>query len=49
MIPIRDNVPRRSTPFVTWAIIAVNAVVFLYELALPPGEVQRLFYRRQEE
>jgi membrane associated rhomboid family serine protease len=44
MIPIRDNVPRRTTPYVTWAIIAVNALAFLYELALPPEEVQRLFY-----
>jgi membrane associated rhomboid family serine protease len=44
MIPIRDNIPRRTTPFVTWAIIAVNAFVFLYELALPPGGVEQLFY-----
>ncbi|HEV8232161.1 MAG TPA: hypothetical protein VGQ75_07425 [Thermoanaerobaculia bacterium] len=44
MIPIRDNVPRRTTPFVTWAIIAVNALVFLYELVLGPANLERLFY-----
>ena len=29
MFPIRDHNPSRSTPWVTWAIIAVNAAVFL--------------------
>jgi membrane associated rhomboid family serine protease len=44
MFPIRDNVPRRTTPFVTWAIIAVNAAVFLFELTLPPAALEQLFY-----
>jgi membrane associated rhomboid family serine protease len=44
MFPIRDNVPRRTTPVVMWAIIAVNVAVFLFELTLPPDEIQRLFY-----
>ena len=35
MIPIRDTFPTRSVPVVTWTLIAVNAVVFLFELALP--------------
>ena len=36
MIPIRDTFPTRSVPVVTWTLIAVNAVVFLFELALGP-------------
>jgi membrane associated rhomboid family serine protease len=34
MIPIRDDTPRYSTPYVTYFIIALNAVVFLFELSL---------------
>jgi len=34
MIPIRDDTPRYSTPFVTYFIIALNVVVFLFELSV---------------
>jgi membrane associated rhomboid family serine protease len=34
MIPIRDDAPRYSTPYVTYFIIALNAVVFLFELSV---------------
>jgi membrane associated rhomboid family serine protease len=44
LIPIRDTVPHRRTPVLTWAIIAVNLAVFLYEVSLPPDELQRLIY-----
>ncbi len=43
MIPIRDTIPHRRTPYVTYAIIALNAVVFLYELGLGPTALQRFF------
>jgi membrane associated rhomboid family serine protease len=36
MIPLRDSVPSRSWPGVTYALIAVNVWIFLYELALGP-------------
>ena len=36
MIPLRDVIPSRTTPFVTVLIIALNALVFLYEISLPP-------------
>jgi membrane associated rhomboid family serine protease len=32
MIPIRDNVPTRSTPVVTIALIVANAIVWFWEL-----------------
>ena len=34
MIPLRDDIPSRSVPFVTYAIIGINVVVFYYELRL---------------
>ncbi len=34
MFPIRDSVPSRTFPFVNYALIALNLVVFFYELQL---------------
>jgi rhomboid family protein len=34
MIPIRDDTPRFSTPYITYFIIALNTVVFLLELSV---------------
>jgi len=34
MIPIRDDTPRYSTPYLTYFIIALNVVVFLFELSV---------------
>jgi membrane associated rhomboid family serine protease len=36
MLPIRDDAPRYSTPYVNYFLIALNALVFLFELALDP-------------
>ena len=36
MIPLRDNVPRSSWPWVTVAIIVANCVAFLHEVKLDP-------------
>ncbi len=33
MFPIRDNIESRSLPLITWAIIALNLMVFLIELS----------------
>ena len=37
MIPIRDDAPRFSTPYVNYFLVALNTLVFLFEVALPPG------------
>jgi membrane associated rhomboid family serine protease len=37
VIPLRDIIPSRTTPFVTIGLIALNIVVFLYELSLGRG------------
>jgi membrane associated rhomboid family serine protease len=34
MIPLRDVIPSRTTPYVTVSLIAVNAMVFLFEFSL---------------
>lgn len=34
MVPLRDDNPTRITPYVTYGLIAVNILVFIYELSL---------------
>jgi membrane associated rhomboid family serine protease len=36
VIPLRDVVPSRTTPYITITIIALNALAWLFELSLPP-------------
>jgi len=44
LIPLRDTIPHRHAPVMTWALIAINLVVFLYELSLPPEDLERFIY-----
>jgi membrane associated rhomboid family serine protease len=45
MLPLRDNVPTRSTPVVTFALIAVNVLIWiLYELPDLDGAVNQLAF-----
>ena len=44
MIPLRDVVPSRTTPYITITIIALNALAWLFELSLP-HEVLNEFIR----
>lgn len=37
MVPLRDNNPTRIVPYVTYALIAINILVFIYQLSLGPG------------
>jgi membrane associated rhomboid family serine protease len=43
MFPIRDTIPSRRTPLMMWALIAANAAVFVHELRLGGGALERLF------
>ncbi len=36
MFPLQTSVGLRYVPVVTWALIGVNVLVFLYEISLPP-------------
>ena len=44
MIPIRDTIPSRNAPLVTWTLIAINVSVFLYELTLGPAQLEHFVY-----
>ena len=35
MIPLRDIIPSRTTPYITITIIALNALAWLFEISLP--------------
>jgi membrane associated rhomboid family serine protease len=35
MIPLRDVIPSRTTPYITITLISLNALAWFYELALP--------------
>jgi membrane associated rhomboid family serine protease len=39
MLPLKDDIPSQSIPFVTVLLIAVNVVVFLYQISLDLGGV----------
>ncbi|MBX7218899.1 MAG: rhomboid family intramembrane serine protease [Blastocatellia bacterium] len=36
MIPLRDNIPSRTFPFVTVTLIVINVLAFIFELMLGP-------------
>ena len=42
MIPLRDVIPSRSTPYITVTLIVLNAVAWLYELTIP-GDLRPVF------
>jgi membrane associated rhomboid family serine protease len=45
MIPIRDDAPRYSTPYVNYCLVGINVLVFLYELTLPVGPRNQLMFQ----
>lgn len=45
MFPLRDDNPTTITPFVTWALIALNVAVFIYQLSLAPRDAQLFAYQ----
>ena len=44
MIPLKDVISSRTRPVVTTMIVAINVLVFLLQLTLPPGDVERFIY-----
>jgi membrane associated rhomboid family serine protease len=45
MLPIRDDQPRYSTPFVTWFLIGLNLVIFFFEWALDPRSLDLVIHQ----
>lgn len=44
MVPLRDENPIKITPYVTYALIAANILVFIYELTLAPQQLDVFFH-----
>jgi len=44
MIPIRDSIPCNTKPYVTWAIMVICILVFLWTLVMPDEMVQHFLY-----
>ncbi|MGJ3248862.1 MAG: rhomboid family intramembrane serine protease [Elainellaceae cyanobacterium] len=43
MVPLNDDNPTRTTPYVTYALIIINVLIFLYELQLSPPQLEQFF------
>ena len=43
MFPLSDANPTRRTPILTYALIAINVLVFIWELTFSPQELERVF------
>lgn len=43
MIPLQDLNPTRRFPIVNWVLIALNVLVFLWELSFSEAELQQVF------
>ncbi len=44
MIPLRDVIPSRTTPYITVTIILLNALAWLYEVSLPERTLTRFLF-----
>jgi membrane associated rhomboid family serine protease len=45
MLPLRDDQPRYSTPWVTGFLIALNLLIFLFEAALDPRSLNLVIHQ----
>jgi membrane associated rhomboid family serine protease len=43
VVPIRDDNPVTITPYVTYGIVALNVLVFIYEITLAQPDLERFF------
>ncbi|WP_299410461.1 rhomboid family intramembrane serine protease [Acaryochloris sp. IP29b_bin.148] len=41
MVPLRDENPTQITPYITYGLIALNVLVFGYELSLSPSQLNQ--------
>ncbi|RQD56945.1 rhomboid family intramembrane serine protease [Desulfonatronovibrio magnus] len=44
MIPLKDSIPNVFRPYTVWALISVNALVFIYTLGLDTIHLARFFH-----
>src|SRR5690606_10750904 len=43
MLPIADINPTRRFPILTWGLIAVNVLVFLWAISMPESQLEQVF------
>jgi membrane associated rhomboid family serine protease len=43
MFPIHDINPTRRLPIITYALIGINVLVFIWEMSLPESQLERVF------
>jgi membrane associated rhomboid family serine protease len=44
VVPLKDENPTQIVPYVTYTLIAINVLVFLYELTLAPPQLESFFH-----
>ncbi len=44
MFPLKDTLLRTGFPAVTWGLIAINGIIFLFEISLPRDLIGLVFY-----
>jgi rhomboid family protein len=44
VLPLRDNVPTRTVPLVTYGLIATNLLVFFWQLSRPDDGIEYAYY-----
>lgn len=44
MFPIRDSIPSRHFPIMNWAIILLNAAIFIFQIRLPENQLVSFYY-----
>ena len=44
VIPLKDTILRQGFPLVTWIIILMNGIIFIFEISIPKNLLQQLFY-----
>jgi membrane associated rhomboid family serine protease len=44
VVPLSDQNPIKITPYITYTLIALNILVFFYEITLPPQQLTSFFY-----
>ncbi|MGL5835851.1 MAG: rhomboid family intramembrane serine protease [Waterburya sp.] len=44
MVPLKDDNPVKITPYITYILIAVNILVFIYELTLNSNQLELFFH-----
>jgi membrane associated rhomboid family serine protease len=44
MIPIKDTIPRIGFPSITWTLIVLNGIIFIFEISIPQDILGRVFY-----